>query len=282
MNFNIQSIPCYVINLESYKDKWVRTSKILNDINIKPQRFEAVYGKNIDPEIINKITDPSVYYSIKNERSIDQQINSLGAIGCYLSHLKLWESLTKSDEDTFLIFEDDISLMDFTTLDKINEFVNKVIKYQKDWDFIFLGYSKPLPFFSKDICNDKICKINEITFCTHSYIINKKGARKLLEKAYPIVHQIDSYISYMASRGDINCFRPEKPYFSQECQSNIFTSVSSIQEGPLKSIKTIITRFENRTVFLSLLFIILLFFCFLFLIFQNRINESFKGAKKVY
>lgn len=268
----IQNIPSYVINLELYKEKWIKTLNALQELDISPQRFEAVYGKNLDPKIINKITDPSVYYSIKNGRSIDQQINSIGAIGCYLSHVKLWEMLVKSNNDMFLIFEDDLDISPYVRLDDINNFVKNVISENPNWDFIFLGFTKPLPFFSKDICEDGICKIKEITFCTHSYIINKKGAKKLLEKAFPIVHQIDSYISYMSTRGDIECFRPEKSLFGQENSiKNIFSSMSSIQESPIKSIKTIITRFDNSTICYSLVFFITLFFLFfLFLYFYIK------------
>lgn len=274
----IQNIPSYVINLELYKEKWFKTLNTLRPLDISPQRFEAVYGKSLDPKIINKITDPSVYYSIKNGRSIDQQLNSIGAIGCYLSHIKLWEMLVKSDNDMFLIFEDDVNISPYVSIDDINNFVKNVISENPNWDFIFLGFTKPLPFFSKDICENGICKIKEITFCLHSYIINKKCAKKLLEKAFPIVHQIDSYISYMATRGDIECFRPEKSLFGQENSiKNIFSSMSSIQESPIKSIKTIITRFHNDTICYSLLFFIIvvfLFFLFLYFYIKNVKNNK--------
>jgi len=268
----IQNIPSYVINLELYKEKWIKTLNTLQELDISPQRFEAVYGKSLDPKIINKITDPSVYYSIKNGRSIDQQLNSMGAIGCYLSHIKLWEMLVKSDKDMFLIFEDDVNISPYVTSEDVNNFVKNVISENPNWDFIFLGFTKPLPFFSKDVCENGICKIKEITFCLHSYIINKKGAKKLLEKAFPIVHQIDSYISYMSARDDIECFRPEKSLFGQENSiKNIFSSMSSIQESPIKSVKTIITRFENNTICYSLLFFIIIFFLFfLFLYFYIK------------
>ena len=86
-----------------------------------------------------------------------------------------------------------------------------------DWDFIFLGYAKPSNNIDIMI-TENLYKINSITFCTHSYIINKKGARKLLQSAIPIVDQIDSYISYMATTRDVNAYRPNTKYFIQ----NIF------------------------------------------------------------
>lgn len=259
-------IPSYVINLDQNKNKWFKTKKTLNILGINPQRFSAVYGKNLDNNFINNITDPSVYYSITYGRSTDEQISGLGAIGCYLSHIKLWQNLINSQtQNAILIFEDDIDVdIKNTNSNNINDFIQNIITTQPDWDFIFLGYSKPLPIFSNDICNKNICQIKDKTFCTHAYIINKKGAKKLLDKAFPIVHQIDSFISFMSTREDIKSFRPIKPFFTQSDEiTNIIFNSSMIQEGPIKSIKTIITRFDNKVILYSL-FIIFMIFIFLF------------------
>lgn len=261
---NIQNIPSYVINLDQNKNKWFKTKEILNQLGINPERFSAVYGKNLDNSFINNITNPSVYYSITNERSVDEQIGTLGGIGCYLSHIKLWQKLINSSEqESYLIFEDDIDELKFSKLNDINLFLKNVMTTQPDWDFIFLGFTKPL-IFSNDICNKNICQIKDITFCLHAYIINKKGAKKLLDKAFPITHQIDSYISFMSARGDIKSFRPIKPFFTQKNEiKNILFNQSSIQEGPIKSIKTIITRCSNSFISYSL-FTIFIIFIFLF------------------
>jgi glycosyl transferase family 25 len=254
----IQNIPSYVVNLDQNKDKWFKTKEMLNEIGINPERFPAVYGKKLDNSFINDITNPSVYYTLTYDRSLDEQIPSLGAIGCYLSHIKLWQKLINSEDNTMLIFEDDIEL-NFSKLNEINLFLQNVTSTQPDWDFIFLGYTKPL-MFSNDLCNKNICQIKDITFCTHAYIINKKGAKKLLDKAFPIVHQIDSFISFMSARGDIKSFRPTKPFFTQTNEiKNIIFNKSLIQEGPLKSIKTIITRFNNSFILYSLFIIFIIF-----------------------
>ena len=151
-----------------------------------------------------------------------------------------------------------------SNLNEVNLFLQNVTITQPDWDFIFLGYTKPFPVFSNDLCNKNICQIKEITFCTHAYIINKKGAKKLLDKAFPIIDQIDCYISFMSARGDIKSFRPIKPFFTQKDEiKNILFNNSLIQEGPLKSLKTVITRFSNSFILYSL-FTIFIIFIFLF------------------
>ena len=96
---NILNSSCIIlekIDLDKI-NKWFKTKEILNRLGINPQRFSAVYGKNLDDSFINNITHPSVYYSLTYGRSLDEQIPSLGAIGCYLSHIKLWQNLIKSE-----------------------------------------------------------------------------------------------------------------------------------------------------------------------------------------
>jgi len=41
-----------------------------------------------------------------------------------------------------------------------------------------------------------------------------KGAKKLLEKAFPITDQLDSLVSYMCMR-NVNGYRTKKDYFAQ-------------------------------------------------------------------
>lgn len=259
-----QTIPSFIINLDTCQEKWLKSSSLLKSIGFSPHRFPAIYGKSIDPKLLHSITHPSVDYTIKKGRSVDEQIQGLGAIGCYLSHVKLWEMLVESDNEMFLIFEDDLNPNINFSIDEIETYVSQVITNHPDWDVIYLGFYKPLPFGSEDIRNtNNIYQINEITFTTHAYLIHRRGAKKLLKHAFPIVHQVDSYMSFMASRGDLKSFRSARPFFYQ----NTIFSPSSVQEGSLKSLKTILTRFHNKTI---LYFMILLILIIVLLIFKKK------------
>jgi GR25 family glycosyltransferase involved in LPS biosynthesis len=150
----------------------------------------------------------------------------------------------------FLIFEDDVDSNN--TIDnlmvKTNDYINTINK--KDWDVIFLGYSliNLLNNDIPDIPDDKY-KITNIIYGLHAYIINKKGARKLLEKALPIVDQLDSYMSYMAIMRDVNMYKPTEILF---IQNNIKTS--TIQTDI--SIKPFITQFNSDIISSIIMFFI--------------------------
>ena len=250
-NIDITQVKSHVINLKSNTKKLERVQKSLNAISIFPERFDAVYGKDLDPLYIDKITYPSVQYTIKNGRYIDSNIETLGAIGCYLSHVKLWEALANSNDEMLLILEDDAITNNFSAF-QINQFLNEIRENDPEWDVIFLGYTKPSPSPNADIpITESVYKINEITFQTHAYLLSKKGALKLLSKAFPIVDQVDSYMSYMAITRGLNSYRGNTSYLKQYNEEG-----SSIQAGV--SIKVFLNRCSTRSLWLCITFISIL------------------------
>jgi len=88
---NISNIKSYIINLEKdiNSDKYLESIKQLKTLNINPERFNAIYVDDINSDYIKSIIYPSVNHTIINKRSLHNQIGSNGAIGCYLSHIKL-------------------------------------------------------------------------------------------------------------------------------------------------------------------------------------------------
>jgi GR25 family glycosyltransferase involved in LPS biosynthesis len=69
----------------------------------------------------------------------------------------------------------------------------------------------------------------KIIYGTHAYIINKKGAEKLLERVFPIVDQVDSYMSQMMLKG-LNVYRPTRSYL---IQTPFDTDIQSMDFKPL-------------------------------------------------
>lgn len=247
---DIRNIKSYVINIDKNIEKYDEINNRFSKLGIKPERFSGIYAKDLDKDYINNITYPYVQYTMEKGRSIDSDIGSLGAIGCSLSHITLWNMLLNSKEDMFLILEDDA--FPYTSINIINNYLNDVNRIDSDWDYIFLGFLKPNIIYSADIeVSNRIYKINEITFQTHAYIINKKGASKLLKNAFPIIHQIDSYISFMAMYRSLNAYRSSN-YVVQKNMKG-----TDIQTD--YSIKVHINKFNNYTITFFLILFILLF-----------------------
>jgi glycosyl transferase family 25 len=270
---DIRHIKTYAINLDKNIKKFDELNKRFNKLGIYPERFKAIYAKELDKDYIDKITHPYTQYTIQCGRNIDSDIANEGAIGCYLSHIKLWKKLLDSDQDYFLILEDDACpVYEENIINDINIYLNTVIDADKNWDIIYLGYNKN--FINKDIKINGIYSIKSIIFTTHAYIISKKGALKLLKNALPIIHQIDSYMSFMYMNRDVKAYRDIKSYITQKnIESNIQTDNGGLFFDP--PTKVMLNRLDNK--FLSKLFLLLIFMSFisLYLLRKHKYDKTF-------
>lgn len=258
----ISNIKSYIINLQKYKNKYKLALKRLNKLNIKPERFNAIYIKNENDLNIKKITYPSVQHTIKYGRNSHNNIGSAGAIGCYLSHILLWKKLIKSEDEMYMIFEDDVNINKIKNIDKkLNDYLINV--YTQDWDFIYLNYSSiPNNIKNNQNINKYYNEVNGIIYGTHAYIINKKGANKLLKQSLPIVDQIDSYISYMILTRNINAYTPKYNFF---IQNNILPSTIQIDY----SIKPWISGFDNEILIVLIFVFIFNFLYFIYNLYKH-------------
>lgn len=127
-----------------------------------------------------------------------------GVLGCYLSHVAMWERAAKLPEESrILILEDDAQLV---------RNVNKIPQECAPYDYIYLGHVETLgdkifPGFQKSIQ----------PVCTHAYIVSPEGARKLL-RSHTKADAIDIEIIRMIQSGQINavsCF-PNRPFAIQK------------------------------------------------------------------
>lgn len=132
---------------------------------------------------------------------------SLGAIGCYLSHVDVWRFVIDNagdDQDTpFLILEDDARLPKRITAD-----------LQKGWE---LGArqsgDKPFIVLAHVIClancarNPDGLLTPERYWSAQSYLMNPKAAKALLDAGmFPIDVQVDFQMQYYRNAGILNIY----------------------------------------------------------------------------
>ena len=139
----ITNIKSYIINLKKYKNKYDLCLERLNKLKLQLYRFDALSIKNENESNIKKITYPSVQYTIKNGRTGHNNIGSTGAIGCYLSHIALWKKLVESNDNMYIIFEDDVDINN--NIKNINEKINKyLINITKFFTNLISNFSKTM------------------------------------------------------------------------------------------------------------------------------------------
>ena len=177
-SFKIPLFESYVINLEERNDRLSNFLKNIEESNISPTVYKAINGSKLLPNRqLSRIFDGNDY----NMR--------VGMVGCAMSHIDLYIKLTKSESDIYLILEDDIipSPNFYNKLSYVFEQCDNI-----EWDMIYLGHHLYPQYRIENEWNNKkqlpkIEKWNRFESLiksmggTGGYLINKKGAIKLLE-----------------------------------------------------------------------------------------------------
>lgn len=165
----------FCINLERRPDRKDVMIERFNKANLDVEFVKAVDGRELAwTEELKHLFRNNTYGSHR------------GVIGCALSHHNLWRQLANSNDDSYLIFEDDVTLAD-NFKEKLSHAYAQV--ENNDFDilyFAFIIYNNKLDTMRDVIQSNNYPKV--IPFDTNfygagngSYIITKSGAKKLLQ-----------------------------------------------------------------------------------------------------
>ncbi len=172
------------------------------------ERFDAIVGIKIEPK--DWLSKQALEeYNLTTQRGYRRHHYELtaGGIGCFLSHTSLFQKLVDDSVNThYVIFEDDIHIQH-----KILASIESCFQGEtrpKDWDIILLGQHR---CFQKKPFNTQFNQVFSF-WGMFSYIINKKGAEKFLQKFNNHIDcQIDSLLSKWAIDGDFKIYSLTKP-----------------------------------------------------------------------
>jgi glycosyl transferase family 25 len=124
----------YVINLKRDKRRLSSFFKRIRRYDKNIIRFNAVDGHNYT-EVQKSIKE----YDLDEEKIKKLWQKNAGSIGCYLSHLRLWNYLLRNSKQEFcFIMEDDAYLLP-KSLWKIKNIL-KIISKAK-WDILYIGHN---------------------------------------------------------------------------------------------------------------------------------------------
>ncbi len=177
----------YIINLDKSKERYNYIQKNVIPLGLKVERISAVAGDTLSEAELNTKAD------LKTFEQLLGHLPNLGTIGCSLSHIKTWKTFLASNFEYAIIFEDDVSF-DYT---KLLSTIEELIPNNSLWDIVsfdLLHHGTPLTI--KKLSNNQrlVFYLTEVTK-SGTYIINRKAAAKLLEKALPIKMPIDYYLT---------------------------------------------------------------------------------------
>ena len=191
----------YCIALEKRLDYMKKT--LINYYNFPKYKITFIKPYLKDKLNIDELIKNNILYKNNNL--------SLGQIACYLSHYKCLNLFNKSNKEICLLFEDDIEQTNKDVITKINSIIKNV---PKNFDIIYLGRCFSKCYLDKKI-NEDLCK-TKYSLCMHSYIVSKKGCKKILKHLFPIKIPIDNLLGNLSYSGKLNSYATTKQIFEQK------------------------------------------------------------------
>ena len=237
-SLQLHSIPTYCINLERRVDRWdlVKSQpgfKEFKTIN----RFIGVDGKLIDIKEDERVSFLTKRNIILNTRRAHEQLSTAGGVGCYLSHINLWQKfLRESSAPVALIFEDDVKLPIGIT-DTLQTFFDKspILADPTQWDFCILSPSKSYSIIGESFHGSSDLFRLERFVCLAGYMITRRGVERVLPHLLPIESHIDGFLTVASSLRTIDLVGPKEKII----QYNITKSdIDSATKFPICDVKS--------------------------------------------
>lgn len=204
-----------------------RMKKVKNENEIV--RIDAIFGKSVsedDKKTMMTLYSKSVLDN-PNDRQTHEHFNTLGALGCYLSHVKAWKHMLDNNIQEAVIFEDDARVLE----DEFSAYFTDIITDLREngADLCFLGYiNRSVP----DVYDEHLYE-PVMEFEAHSYYLTLKGATILLKHCFPIELHVDLFLSIM-SMYYLRGFLSRKRMFIQSKETQSYTYIDCPRCGYYK------------------------------------------------
>lgn len=215
---DVKFISIVLDDRDSKYDYFKTQQKKLKSMDIDLKKISGIDLRNFDTRILTLIPNLNAfiknnegefgnnYYTKYQDEIIDR--NNLGSLGCALSHIYVYKNIINNNIPYSVILEEDAIIYD-----EFDKKLQKVLNnLPENWDIVFLGMS----------CNyshDDRCKDNDDMKCignniytikyiygTYGYLINLKGAKKIMNNIYPIWWHLDTLISNLNVQKILNIY----------------------------------------------------------------------------
>lgn len=186
------NMPIFIVNLQHDDEKKSHMEKIANSLDLKFEFITAIYGNDLTQLQVDEVYDEDLSQKVFG-RGL-----SRGELGCALSHLSIYQKMVDEKIETALILEDDVDI----SID-IHDILKSTGQFPENWELILCGYYSETAtqkvsmssFWGKsDVTSShQSVRLVELAYGTHGYIINLRGAKKLLQTLKTIIRPIDHY-----------------------------------------------------------------------------------------
>lgn len=189
-------IPSLVINLARSPERWEHAKSQLKLVTSKFLRLDAVDARQLD--LKDQSVDPMVASVIatQSHRRSHYEIDGRGAIGCFKSHIKCWETQVSMGIPWMAVFEDDIIWASVEAQTQVRN-VLRGVGIPADARLFLLGYLE-----HSSSVDATTLRASSFTG-TCAYVIHIDLARELLARARPIKYHVDMFINFVLTQLDL-------------------------------------------------------------------------------
>lgn len=168
----MNSFPIFIINMKCSSERWESTSSNLKELGLSVTRFDATVGCELSEDEIKLWYDP-----VANRKHHHRNL-TIGEIGCYISHKRIWQKMVEEKIPHCLILEDDLCIDE--TLPSVLQHIDQL----RGWEMIKLFDSRNKGFIdSKTLdSNTSIGNFLKVPNCAAAYALSLSGAKKLLQR----------------------------------------------------------------------------------------------------
>ncbi len=166
------TLPIFVVNMPRNVERKQSITLQLSSRELSATVIDAVVGKNLSSIEVEQLYDED------SNRSRYHRNLTLGEVGCYASHRKIWKMICEHQHPWALILEDDIAISD-----AIHQTI-EALKYIDNTDIVKLSDNRNNPAEdSRILPNGSACvSYKRVPNCTTGYMISLSGAEKLLSR----------------------------------------------------------------------------------------------------
>ncbi|XP_023300463.2 glycosyltransferase 25 family member [Lucilia cuprina] len=186
----------YMINLERRPERREKMEKLFNVLGLDVEYFPAVDGQKLNHHILKEM---GIKFLPGYEDPYHHRPMTMGEIGCFLSHYKIWEKMVEEKQEQVLILEDDIRFEPYfkDKAESVMEQIRNVIEY----DLVYFGRKRLKEESEPWVANTENLVHAGYSYWTLGYVISLKGAEKLLA-AKPLENLIpvDEFLPVMFNR----------------------------------------------------------------------------------
>ena len=150
----------------------------------------------------------------RSRASAHTQLESWGAVGCYLSHVRCWDWLLGQPPErhgVVLVLEDDACFVrDFA--ERWWAEVEPLLAVPQQWDVLMLGYfgvNGPTPAVQLAATDGPAVRTlgpGASLFGTHGYLVTRRGAALLRQHAFPLELQVDAFMLILQQIGRLRLY----------------------------------------------------------------------------